>query len=92
MPGPHLRRHGGLGAGSDLKLPVPAGRPVLRAVYKRQVRVPRTARVQRSARVWGDIWHIDGTGALLRNELFRGMTDDDYSYADWLWGWQPPTG
>ena len=61
------------------------------AAYEK-VRVPRTARVQRSARVWGDIWHIDGTGALLRNELFRGMTDDDYSYADWLWGWQPPTG
>ena len=60
------------------------------AAYEK-VRVPRTARVQRSARVWGDIWHIDGTGALLRNELFRGITDDDYSYADWLWGWEPPT-
>jgi salicylate hydroxylase len=61
------------------------------AAYQR-VRAPRTARVQRSARVWGDIWHIDGTGALLRNELFRGITDDDYSYADWLWGWEPPIG
>ena len=60
------------------------------AAYQR-IRAPRTARVQRSARVWGDIWHIDGTGALLRNELFRGITDDDYSYADWLWGWEPPT-
>jgi len=59
------------------------------AAYQ-QIRAPRTARVQRSARVWGDVWHIDGTGALLRNELFRGITDDDYSYADWLWGWEPP--
>jgi salicylate hydroxylase len=58
------------------------------AAYQ-QIRAPRTARVQRSARVWGEVWHIDGTGALLRNELFRGITDDDYSYADWLWGWEP---
>ncbi len=54
------------------------------------IRAPRTARVQRSARVWGEIWHTEGIGAVLRNELFRGMTDDDYSYADWLWGWEPP--
>lgn len=65
------------------------GVPRALAAYER-IRAPRAARVQRSARVWGDIWHIDSTGALLRNELFRGITDDDYSYADWLWGWEPP--
>ncbi|MBX9390832.1 FAD-dependent oxidoreductase, partial [Streptomonospora nanhaiensis] len=31
------------------------------AAYQR-VRVPRTARVQRTARLWGDIWHVDGVG------------------------------
>ncbi|MEU9834132.1 FAD-dependent monooxygenase, partial [Streptosporangium sp. NPDC048047] len=29
------------------------------AAYQR-IRVPRTARVQATARVWGDIWHVDG--------------------------------
>jgi salicylate hydroxylase len=37
--------------------------------YQR-IRVPQTARVQRTARLWGDIWHIDGVGAVLRDELF----------------------
>ena len=26
-------------------------------------RIPRTARVQRAARIWGDIWHVDGLAA-----------------------------
>ena len=34
-------------------------------------RAPHAARVQRTARTWGDIWHVDGVGALLRDELFR---------------------
>ncbi len=66
-----------------------SGVPRALAAYQ-DLRAPRTARVQRSARVWGDIWHLDGTGALVRNELFRGVTSDDYSYVDWLWGWENP--
>jgi salicylate hydroxylase len=48
-------------------------------------RAPRTARVQRSARTWGGIWHLDGAGALVRNELFAALTDV-YRYTDWLYG------
>jgi 3-hydroxybenzoate 6-monooxygenase len=49
-------------------------------------RAPHAARVQRTARTWGDIWHVDGVGALLRDELFRRRPADDYSYTDWLYG------
>ena len=49
-------------------------------------RAPHAARVQRTARTWGDIWHVGGVGALLRDELFRRRPADDYSYTDWLYG------
>lgn len=52
-------------------------------------RIPRTARVQRSARLFGDIIHSDGVAALLRNELLAGRADDDYTYTDWFYGYQP---
>lgn len=53
--------------------------------YQR-VRAPRAARVQRAARTWGDIWHVDGVGALLRDELFRSRSAADYTRTDWLYG------
>jgi salicylate hydroxylase len=49
-------------------------------------RAPHAARVQRTARTWGDIWHVSGVGALLRDELFRRRPADDYRYTDWLYG------
>jgi len=49
-------------------------------------RAAHAARVQRTARTWGDIWHVSGVGALLRDELFRRRPADDYSYTDWLYG------
>ena len=49
-------------------------------------RTVRTARVQDTARTWGDIWHVDGVGRLLRNELFRRRDPRDYRYTDWLYG------
>ena len=48
-------------------------------------RARHAARVQRTARTWGDIWHVSGVGALLRDELFRCRPADDYSYTDWLY-------
>ena len=54
------------------------------AEYQR-LRATRAARVQRAARTWGDIWHVDGVGALLRDELFRRRPADDYTYVDWLY-------
>jgi len=50
------------------------------------LRAPQAMRVQRTARTWGDIWHVDGVGALLRDELFRRRPADDYGYTDWLYG------
>jgi salicylate hydroxylase len=52
--------------------------------YQEQ-RVPRTGRVQRSARVWGDMWHVRDVSRLLRNELFRRRAAADYTDADWLY-------
>ncbi|WP_157250247.1 FAD-dependent monooxygenase [Nonomuraea typhae] len=49
-------------------------------------RIPRTARVQRTARVWGDIWHVDGLARDLRNALFSRREAGDFSDTDWLYG------
>lgn len=50
-----------------------------------ELRAPRTARVQAGARTWGEIWHVDGVGRLLRNELLTSRTLDDYRHVDWLY-------
>lgn len=47
---------------------------------------PRSARVQSTARFWGDIWHVDGVARQLRNALFRDRDLRDYQYIDWLYG------
>ncbi|MCG5213160.1 FAD-dependent monooxygenase [Streptosporangium soli] len=49
-------------------------------------RSPRTAQVQRRARIWGDIWHADGTARLLRDELLRTRALDDHRHIKWLYG------
>jgi salicylate hydroxylase len=49
-------------------------------------RTVRTARVQTTARTWGDIWHSDGLTRTLRNAMFRDRPIDDYRYVDWLYG------
>jgi salicylate hydroxylase len=54
------------------------------AEYQR-ARAPHAARVQRTARLWGDIWHVDGVAAVIRDELFTRHLPDDYSYTDWLY-------
>ncbi|MDQ1626696.1 MAG: 3-hydroxybenzoate 6-monooxygenase [Actinomycetota bacterium] len=74
--GAALRRHAG-----------PSGDGVEAALLAYQaVRVPRTARVQRTARTWGEMWHVDGVGRLLRDELLRRRADDDHTYVEWLYG------
>ncbi|NYH53198.1 hypothetical protein HNR06_002787 [Nocardiopsis arvandica] len=47
-------------------------------------RTPRTERVQRTARVWGEIWCVDDVGRTLRNELFQTRDKSSYKYTDWL--------
>ncbi|MBB5790076.1 FAD-dependent oxidoreductase [Jiangella mangrovi] len=49
-------------------------------------REPRTSRVQLTAHLWGDIWHTDGLGRTLRNELLRRRDTKDFRYFDWLYG------
>ncbi|MGH2479043.1 MAG: FAD-dependent monooxygenase, partial [Ktedonobacteraceae bacterium] len=56
--------------------------------YQRE-RIPRTARVQRTARLFGDMIHGDGVSALMRNVLFSQRADDDYTYTDWFYEYQP---
>ncbi|HEV7825241.1 MAG TPA: FAD-dependent monooxygenase [Mycobacteriales bacterium] len=50
------------------------------------VRAPRTARVQRTARTWGQIWHVDGVAKLLRDELFAHRGERDHTHVEWLYG------
>ena len=52
-------------------------------------RQPRTARAQRNARHWGDIWHTDGVAVLLRNEIFARREANDFYYTDWLFDRAP---
>jgi 3-hydroxybenzoate 6-monooxygenase len=52
-------------------------------------RAPRTAEVQRAARMWGEICHLDGTGRTVRNALLAWRDPDDHTYVDWLYGGGP---
>ncbi len=52
-------------------------------------RLPRTARVQQSAHLFGDIIHSAGLTALLRNELLFQRSYDDYTYTDWFYSYNP---
>jgi 3-hydroxybenzoate 6-monooxygenase len=46
------------------------------------VRYPRTSRVQTTARAWGEILHVDGVGALMRNALLSQRAEDDFEIVD----------
>jgi 2-polyprenyl-6-methoxyphenol hydroxylase-like FAD-dependent oxidoreductase len=51
-----------------------------------EVRAPRTARVQRTARVWGESWHVtEPMTRLLRNLLFKSSEADLFRYTDWVY-------
>jgi len=49
-------------------------------------RLPYTARVQNTARLVGEIYHVDGVGNLLRNALLGKYGPDDFGYLEWLYG------
>ena len=56
------------------------------AAYQ-QERIPRTARVQATARTWGEIIHAeDPIAILLRNTIMEQRDAQDLSYVDWLYG------
>jgi 3-hydroxybenzoate 6-monooxygenase len=48
-------------------------------------RLAQAGRVQRTARTWGEIWHVDGLAMALRDEAFRLRAEDDLSRVDWLY-------
>ena len=48
-------------------------------------RTVRTARVQRTARDWGELWHCDGLFRTVRNAMLADRAPDDYRYIDWLY-------
>ena len=52
-------------------------------------RKAHTARVQLTARFFGDIAHAEGTASLFRNAAFRRRAADDYRHFDWLYGHDP---
>ncbi|MDL4821794.1 FAD-dependent monooxygenase [Actinomadura opuntiae] len=54
------------------------------ADYERQ-RLHKASRAQTAARTWGEIWHTDGIGRLLRNYIFTSRAHDDYTHTDWLY-------
>ena len=50
-----------------------------------------TARVQLTARFFGEIGHATGVAAMFRNMAFRQRDPEDYSHFDWLYGHDPLT-
>jgi len=52
----------------------------------RDARYLRTARVQYSARLFGEIWHCGEVGATLRDAMLAPRADDDFDHVEWLYG------
>lgn len=55
-----------------------------------EIRRPHASTVQRTARVWGDMWHLDGAGMLVRDELFSQRDPEDHAHIEWLYGNRDP--
>lgn len=64
-----------------------SGEPVQAFQAYQQHRIPRTARVQEIARFFGDVKHVHGVGAALRNALLAKRAADDFEYFEWLYGY-----
>jgi salicylate hydroxylase len=52
-------------------------------------RAPRAMRVQRTARTWGEIWHVDGVAKLIRDELLLDRDVSDHKHVAWLYDEAP---
>ncbi|MFI6585974.1 FAD-dependent monooxygenase [Embleya sp. NPDC050493] len=50
------------------------------------VRPEHCHRVQRTARAWGELWHLDGLARAQRNAILRERDTHDYTFVDWLYG------
>jgi salicylate hydroxylase len=52
-------------------------------------RIPRTAKVQKSARIWGEIIHAeDPVSILLRDTLLEQKAAKEFEMIDWLYGYK----
>ncbi|MFY9929500.1 MAG: FAD-dependent monooxygenase, partial [Streptosporangiaceae bacterium] len=50
------------------------------------VRAEHCRRVVLTSRVWGQLWHLDGSRREQRNAILRARDTRDYSFTDWLYG------
>ena len=57
------------------------------AAYE-SARVARTARVQTTARAWGDSWHLPLERTSPRNAVLAARDPRDYDVSDWLYGYR----
>jgi salicylate hydroxylase len=55
------------------------------AAYQ-QPRIRRSARVQRAARFFGELMHLDGVARAIRNALLYQRTADGFKYVEFLYG------
>ena len=53
-----------------------------------QRRIARSARVQTTARFFGDVKHVHGVGISLRNALLAKRAPNDFQYFEWLYGYK----
>ncbi len=72
--GDNLKKYGGDAARAFLAYQAP--------------RIERTARVQGTARLFGEIKHVHGVSIQLRNSLLAKRTADDFEYFEWLYGYK----
>jgi 3-hydroxybenzoate 6-monooxygenase len=63
--------------------------PAAAFIAYRDARYLRAARVQYSARLFGEIWHCVDVGATLRDTMLAPRADDDFAHVEWLYGWRP---
>jgi 3-hydroxybenzoate 6-monooxygenase len=61
------------------------------AAYQ-EPRIERSARVQRAARFFGELMHLDGVARAIRNELLQQRAADDFKYCEFLYGYKEATG
>ncbi|WP_338693915.1 FAD-dependent monooxygenase [Streptomyces sp. Q6] len=50
-----------------------------------EARVERAARIQTNARRFGEICHLEGMGATLRNQLLSARSPEDFDDIAWVW-------
>ena len=50
------------------------------------VRPEHCRRVVSTARVWGELWHVEGLKRLQRNAILRARDAYDYGFMDWIFG------